>query len=773
MGRGHVPRPALSAQTSSTASFDEVVPFSTASTSPDNSPDFIECTSKPPKQAIGKDVEAPIGDRESRGGRRAKMSPPDEPQPRLGCFDSIDLSCTVDYRQRPKTPGVFVPPEMRTRRSHMATPPHTPEDRQPSLSAALNNAVELADFGASQLMVSPVSAEPAGALGVVPSAANVNDSFLTSTSAHTCTSTVTKEVLMNETHNRNGSLETLSSRATSHDESTAHVSKSPGTLLEDAEPMVPRAAPSPIAMMAHNSSGVQALFQGTAHTAQHSELDDEKPTHPLYTASYTASTGNHDQGCATETAQGTAKIARLESYAELFRAVVGSTHHLDISDSAEVRTEMSPAASRLQTLPVRSCTKTPTAESGFNVQTKPGQSQRPFFYSGNVAEDPPTPEALARARSMLNEPNGTCTSPVMPISGTQLIQKDHSAFAAAMTATRNIGRHVQGEPAIDEDDEEGGCSVLHSALLLPIELSDPPRVSFSRKIPSLADQSIQDAFRSQVHSIATFSARFRAAQALTKEQKFDNLISKISVKNLLDPNRDEDDAREVHTFVDMSNIFIGFQDTAKTNQGLPVSARVTFAPFSFEHLAFVLERGRNTVKRKLAGSVRHAHQMNNLPTHIAEAQNYGYDCKILHQVVKLDPNQPLPYSPYNSADEARNGILCPRTKLGEQGVDEALHLSMQDSILDAHGSPGIMVLGTGDAKPAEFSDGFAHYAIKALKHGWQVEVVSWRKCLSSEWKKSPFKDKYADQFRVIILDDFFDEIHANWSGGRSAALACA
>ncbi|KAI4592463.1 hypothetical protein KJ359_011160 [Pestalotiopsis sp. 9143b] len=771
MDRGHLPRLAPCAQTSSSTSFDEIGTYATASTSPDNSFDFIECTPNPPVQVIGKDVEAHIGDKESCGGRRAKMSPPNEPQPRLGCFDSIDLSCTVDYRQRPKTPGIFVPPEMRTSQLHLATPPHTPEDRQFSLSAALNNAVELADFGASQTMVSPVSAEPAGALGIVPSAANVNDSVSTSTSAHTAL--VTKEVLMNETHNRNGSLETLSSRATSHDESTAQVSKSPGTLLEDAEFLVPRAAQSPTAMMAHNSSGVQALFQETAHIARHLELDDEKPIHPLYTASYTASTGNHDRGCATETAQGTAKTARLESYAELFRAVVGSTHHLDISDGVEARTEMSPAASRLQTLPLRSGTKTPTAESDYNVQTKPGQSQRPFFYSGNVAEDPPTPEALARARSMLNDPTGTCTSPVTPISGTQLIQKDQSAFAAAMTATRNIGRHAQGESAIDEDDEEGGCSVLHSALLLPIELSDPPKVSFSRKIPSLADQSIQDAFRSQVHSIATFSARFRTAQALTKEQKFDNLISKIAVKNLLDPNRDEDDAREVHTFIDMSNIFIGFQDTAKTSQGLPVSARVTFAPFSFEHLAFVLERGRNTVKRKLAGSVRHAHQMNNLPIHIADAQTYGYDCKILHQVVKLDQNQPLPYSPYNSADEARTGILCPRTKLGEQGVDEALHLSMQDSILDAQGSPGIMVLGTGDAKPAEFSDGFAHYAIKALKHGWQVEVVSWRKCLSSEWKKSPFKDKYAEQFRVIILDDFFDEIHANWSGGRSAALAWA
>jgi hypothetical protein len=163
--------------------------------------------------------------------------------------------------------------------------------------------------------------------------------------------------------------------------------------------------------------------------------------------------------------------------------------------------------------------------------------------------------------------------------------------------------------------------------------------------------------------------------------------------------------------------------------------------------------------------------MNNLPSYILEAQTYGFEAKILHQVVKLDRNQPFQNSPCTSADEANSAILCPRTKLGEQGVDETLHLSMQDSILDAQGNPGVMVLATGDAKPAEYSDGFAHYAIKALKHGWHVEVVSWRKCLSSEWKKSPFKDTYADQFRIVILDDFFDEIHADWVGSASAVLA--
>jgi hypothetical protein len=228
----------------------------------------------------------------------------------------------------------------------------------------------------------------------------------------------------------------------------------------------------------------------------------------------------------------------------------------------------------------------------------------------------------------------------------------------------------------------------------------------------------------------------------------------------------------------MSNIFIGFQDSIKISRGHKRTARIKFSSFSFEHLAFILERDRIISVRRLAGSIRHAHQMVNKPQHFVDADACGYDCRIFNQVEKIDNSNSARGKPQmnngaamywnpTSGDESSDGptsspVLCPRTKYGEQGVDENLHLGMSQSLL-ADKSPGIMVLATGDAQPAEFSDGFAFHAIMALERGWKIEVVSWRRCLSGEWTKSPFKDKYKDRFRIILLDGFLEEIHASWS----------
>lgn len=350
-------------------------------------------------------------------------------------------------------------------------------------------------------------------------------------------------------------------------------------------------------------------------------------------------------------------------------------------------------------------------------------------------------------------------------SGTSLCLQTHQSSKAL------VNTHTDDDDD-DEDEENGGCSVTPATKTKYEQAATRPvPTHLMQRKPSHANKLIKNAFMLQVQEIASFSTKFQARRRLTKDQKFDNLVQKVVAKNIFQDGGDGNNSKDVHIFVDMSNIFIGFQDSAKVSQGLPLSARVTFSPFCFEHLAFVLERGRKIAKRRLAGSVRQAHQMNSLPSHIREAQLYGYDTKILHQVTKLDLGRSFHNSPYTSADETHSGVLCPRTKLGEQGVDEALHLSMQDSILDAHGDPGVMVLATGDAKPAEYSDGFAHYALKALRHGWHVEVVSWRKCLSGEWKKSPFKDQYAQQFRIILLDDFFNEIHADWASENATVLA--
>ncbi|KAK7960624.1 hypothetical protein PG996_011269 [Apiospora saccharicola] len=247
--------------------------------------------------------------------------------------------------------------------------------------------------------------------------------------------------------------------------------------------------------------------------------------------------------------------------------------------------------------------------------------------------------------------------------------------------------------------------------------------------------------------------------------------------------------REAHIFIDMSNIFIGFQEKCKEKRGIPKHQyfNVDAKDFLFRRLHHILARDRPVGKKALAGSVASAGEQVSPPAHFLEAQKLDYKTSMMLRVIKFDNNSTgfrpnnntrgnpggVTVSPYygwttsSSGDESSDGsssVLCPRTKLGEQGVDENLHLAMQSSILDAipgNGTaqaPGVMVLATGDAKEAEFSEGFAYYAQKAMAMGWHVEVVSWKRCLSMIWKRAPFTDQFASQFRIIELDPFYEDM---------------
>ncbi|RYP33890.1 hypothetical protein DL767_004517 [Monosporascus sp. MG133] len=233
----------------------------------------------------------------------------------------------------------------------------------------------------------------------------------------------------------------------------------------------------------------------------------------------------------------------------------------------------------------------------------------------------------------------------------------------------------------------------------------------------------------------------------------------------------------VHIFVDMSNIWVGFINTVKTALGVPLNQYLR-TPMSFEHLARILERGRNIQKRVLAGSLAFpASRRENWPPHLREAESMGYEMNIFDRVMveKISPRfkrqsrtSSCRTTLYNandvaSADEStEDGVAAKFTrKKGEQGVDENLHLNMMNSIMD-NTSPGTMVLATGDAAQAQFSGGFKYYATRALERGWMLEVVSWNRTMSSAWYDHDFIAKYGDRMRIIELDEFIEELHAGY-----------
>ena len=203
---------------------------------------------------------------------------------------------------------------------------------------------------------------------------------------------------------------------------------------------------------------------------------------------------------------------------------------------------------------------------------------------------------------------------------------------------------------------------------------------------------------------------------------------------------------DLHIFIDNSNILIGFYDNYKSKHKI---TDPFFRPPKFDFHAFstILERGRPVSRKILVGS-------NPLTQPVSLAQHLGYEVSILERVVDNKNIDSGGGNPYASDSATRT----PQKKK-EQAVDEILHLKILECLLDVE-KPGIIVLATGDAAPAEFSPegGFLKCIKRALTRGWFVELVCWRKSMSRLWRDKLFRIEWRDTFSVVELDDYVDEL---------------
>ncbi|KAL0254902.1 hypothetical protein SLS55_009426 [Diplodia seriata] len=226
----------------------------------------------------------------------------------------------------------------------------------------------------------------------------------------------------------------------------------------------------------------------------------------------------------------------------------------------------------------------------------------------------------------------------------------------------------------------------------------------------------------------------------------------------------------VHVFIDFSNIHIGFQNCVKTMRGLPVQARIRREDIDFEALVLLMERRRPVAKRVLVGSLPA------IPT-FERAKSIGYETNILDKVFKareLTERQKYfrqreargtgTYRASSGGEGSGSGsetntaaTLKAKEAWVEQGVDEILHLKMLESVVDVD-KPSTIVLATGDAAAAEYSQGFMRMVERALKKGWRVELVSWQAGISNAYKKREFRQKWGDAFRIISLDDYVEDL---------------
>lgn len=213
----------------------------------------------------------------------------------------------------------------------------------------------------------------------------------------------------------------------------------------------------------------------------------------------------------------------------------------------------------------------------------------------------------------------------------------------------------------------------------------------------------------------------------------------------------------VHVFLDMSNINISFQHALRQKYSIKEHARFVPLPqLNLQLLTEILVRNRRTITLNAGCSVLPNRQE---PRFVQELRNLGYRVD-LRERKRINETR-APGGSGGRGDASCSDELADLHKVArfmEDLVDETLQTRIAESVMEYFDSPGTLVLATGDAQPARYSDGFFMYAERALRMGWYVEVVSWSMSLSSRWRKSGLTQRWGDRFRLIRLDDFLDEL---------------
>lgn len=213
----------------------------------------------------------------------------------------------------------------------------------------------------------------------------------------------------------------------------------------------------------------------------------------------------------------------------------------------------------------------------------------------------------------------------------------------------------------------------------------------------------------------------------------------------------------LHVFLDMSNIDVSFHTALRAKYKLAEDARLTPLPrLNLQFLSEVLVRGRRT--RCLSVGCSTAPKRTE-PKYVQELRELGYR-------VDLRERRRVEDGGFSNArrrsSPTRDGPAT-NVRYVEELVDETLQTRIAEAVMEYFQEQGTIVLATGDAKPAQYSDGFFIYVDRALRMGWNVEVVSWHASLSSAWTNTAWSAQWRDRFRIIELDDLLDDLLVSYA----------
>lgn len=190
-----------------------------------------------------------------------------------------------------------------------------------------------------------------------------------------------------------------------------------------------------------------------------------------------------------------------------------------------------------------------------------------------------------------------------------------------------------------------------------------------------------------------------------------------------------------YIFIDFSNITIGFYNHITTNYK---KYNICKPKINYDVLISVIEKNKNVKKRVLIGSQKNIkqHQKKNKNDKIKKIfDKYGYEVHMLE-----------------------------RNNNKEKCVDEILHGKIMETILYTD-IPGCIVLCSGDGKSSDYTENsFYKLCIKALKIGWKVMIISWKKQISKNYILGPelcnlLKDnEIKNNYNILYLDNYVEKI---------------
>lgn len=295
-----------------------------------------------------------------------------------------------------------------------------------------------------------------------------------------------------------------------------------------------------------------------------------------------------------------------------------------------------------------------------------------------------------------------------------------------------------------DSSESHGFDIQNSTSLMKGGSQQSPRMRENRK-SERQNSRLGQILTYQLVKNGTFSFVFSNLQ--TENEAHKSLSQKLSPTvnkdTICKKSYSRITSQGIHVFLDMSNIDISFHKCLRRRHQLPVDSRFNPLPrLNLTFLTKILLRGR-AAKRMFAGcSV--SPTSTSEPRFIQRLRDLGFTADV--RARKRTDEPPMP------------PVAITGARYVEDLVDETLQTRMAESAMAFFQSPGIMVLATGDARPAQFSDGFFAYVDRALQMGWNVELVSWQESLSSSWRNSTWRQQWGNRFRIIELDPFVDEL---------------